>query len=398
MAPAQPLVLEVPLDQEKVPGLELFVASDGMLDKSKPANGGLRLWTYDTKEAAVEEAARLASGMSLKHQMYNTGFSGGKLVCRMPKERMEELANDKKTILDQTGAALNTLEGFVYTGCDVNMSIPDMEYLRRQTPYVLASLDARGKQWEMDANIATASGVVGGVCGALDAYGGVEGKKVLVHGTGQVGAFVAQKLASLGALVYTYDINSARADIPGIVANQSALPEREFLIQQADILVPCSCSNIVDEELAHELRCDVLAGASNLPFRTVEARKIVESRGIVFVPECITSAGAIILDSVEMYDNEAYLDAEPGDIYAFVGERVRVKSTEFAQRQLEHYRDSLELAQEIATSDEQPRVGTLFALWKDQSSAPVTRFVGAAGPSRAVAGQTRQITTSSKHN
>ena len=110
------------------------------------------------------------------------------------------------------------------------------------------------------------------------------------------------------------------------------------------------------------------------------------------------SAGAIILDSVEMYDNEAYLDAEPGDIYAFVGERVRVKSTEFAQRQLEHYRDSLELAQEIATSDEQPRVGTLFALWKDQSSAPVTRFVGAAGPSRAVAGQTRQITTSSKHN
>ena len=74
---AQPLVQQIPIDNS----LELFVASDGNATVERPANGGLRLWSYENRSDAIEEAARLATGMAHKHGMYNTGFSGGKLVC-----------------------------------------------------------------------------------------------------------------------------------------------------------------------------------------------------------------------------------------------------------------------------------------------------------------------------
>lgn len=219
--------------------------------------------------------------------------------------------------------------------------------------------------------MATAYGVVGGVSGAMEAYGGVAGKRVLVHGTGQVGACVAKELASLGALVQTYDILPERADVEGIVENQSHLPERDFLTQECDVLVPCSCSNIVDTELAMELKCQVLAGASNLPFRNAEARHIIEGVEMMFVPESITSAGAIILDSVEMYDNASYLEAEPAEVYHFVAEIVRLKAVEFVKKQLDNYQDSLQVAKSVSSPDGVPRLGTLFSDWRAaQNVAP----------------------------
>ena len=125
---------------------------DGDATQARPANGGLRLWTYETEGAAVTEVERLASGMGAKHRMYNTGFSGGKLVCRAPcgSTLAEAVETKKGDILDAVAHALNSLDGSVYTGCDMNMSIPDMATLHKQTPYVLASLGGDDK---MDAEV-----------------------------------------------------------------------------------------------------------------------------------------------------------------------------------------------------------------------------------------------------
>ena len=56
-----PLVLEQIVHSGDVP-LQLFIAMDGDATQTRPANGGLRLWSYETEGAAVEEAERLASG------------------------------------------------------------------------------------------------------------------------------------------------------------------------------------------------------------------------------------------------------------------------------------------------------------------------------------------------
>jgi hypothetical protein len=83
MLTKSPLVLEAKVASAEgdVP-LQLFIAMDGDATPARPANGGLRLWNYETEADAIEEVERLASGMAAKHNMYNTGFSGGKLVCR----------------------------------------------------------------------------------------------------------------------------------------------------------------------------------------------------------------------------------------------------------------------------------------------------------------------------
>jgi leucine dehydrogenase len=84
---------------------------DGDATADRPANGGLRLWSYDTEGDAVEEVERLANGMGAKHRMYNTGFSGGKLVCRAPcPATLKAAIEDKKgDILKSAAKALNSL-------------------------------------------------------------------------------------------------------------------------------------------------------------------------------------------------------------------------------------------------------------------------------------------------
>lgn len=61
-----------------------------------------------------------------------------------------------------------------------------------------------------------------------------------------------------------------------------------------------------------------IVGASNLPFASAVTQKVAEvDHQIRFVPEGITSAGAVIVDSVEQFDTEAFKNAQPDELYAF---------------------------------------------------------------------------------
>jgi glycine/D-amino acid oxidase-like deaminating enzyme len=229
-------------------------------------------------------------------------------------------------ILASVAEALNALEGSVYTGCDMNMGIPDMEKLHKETPYVLASL---GGDEKMDANEATAWGVIGSVHGALEARGGVKGKTILVHGTGQVGSTTARVLAEAGADVCTFDLFSERADIVGCT-NLSHLSTEEFLKRECDMLIPCSVANLINDENVQDLGCQMIVSAANLPFATKSVRATAEvEKKIMFWPESICSAGAIILDSVEMYSNQEYCAAKPSEMYQFVAGLTEKKAIKY---------------------------------------------------------------------
>ena len=45
----------------------LIIAGATSLSPDRPGNGGLRLWNYQSKEAADQEAHNLAVGMEVKH-------------------------------------------------------------------------------------------------------------------------------------------------------------------------------------------------------------------------------------------------------------------------------------------------------------------------------------------
>lgn len=62
-------VLEAPVSQD---GVQMFIAfdTDSFCNTERPGNGGIRLLNYKSTKHAVDDAVRLAKGMTRKHDMF----------------------------------------------------------------------------------------------------------------------------------------------------------------------------------------------------------------------------------------------------------------------------------------------------------------------------------------
>ena len=125
--------------------LSVFVVAENT-DAERPANGGLRLLSYDSDATCKADGHRLASLMTNKHSLYGTGFAGGKVVARAANP-----AAVKDELINVTAELLESLGGAMITGCDLNTSLEDMERLTALTPHVLAAVGS-----PVDASSATA--------------------------------------------------------------------------------------------------------------------------------------------------------------------------------------------------------------------------------------------------
>ncbi|KAG8461387.1 hypothetical protein KFE25_010574 [Diacronema lutheri] len=291
----------------------VFVGISGAATLDVPGNGGLRLWSYPSLDAARAEVRALADGMARKHAAYGTGFAGAKLVCAASKDVATFTASDKHALLDSVAWVLDQLRGQVYTGCDLNISVHDMAGLAERSPYVLAALP----NLDICPNATTAHGVVGAVSATFD--GNVRGRTFLVHGCGAVGSVVATELRDAGARVLALDMDASRSRIRGV---EQLAPDARWWEIECDAVVPCSSSYLVDVPIAASLRARALVGATNLLFSEPAALETVVRRGIIFVPESVSSAGAVIGDSIEHHDARAFTTAQPDELYAFVRRAV----------------------------------------------------------------------------
>jgi leucine dehydrogenase len=345
-------VIENPqiLAKEVAPGVQLMIGATGELSKLRPGNGGFRIWKYPSESEAAAEAVALAQGMEVKHMAYNTGCAGAKVVCNIGEER--ELKDiDKQKLLDELNDMLVSLNGAMYTGCDMNSTLEDMEYLSQKSPYILAAI---GND-TVDPNVATASGVVGALIavlrpelaqlddGKLCNFNGatncknvagevsqlLNGKTLLVHGSGAVGSVVAAEAVAMGAKVYTIDSVATRAEIPGCENITLSSKAEAWWTLPVDAIVPCSASGLISKKMVQEMRCSSIVGASNLPFQNAAAQREAEGKkGITFIPEGVTSAGAVIVDSVEQFDQPGFAQAKPDELYAFCRQNVFEKTNE----------------------------------------------------------------------
>lgn len=203
--------------------------------------------------------------------------------------------------MQDTAKALHALEGSMYTGCDLNTCDIDMDYLTEATgeKYVLA-----GRNSKVDTNVATASSVIGSILGVVDAMNDNGEKKAdisnltfTVQGCGKVGSTVAKELVRLGAkCVQTCDLYPKAANIPGCT------PTSDWESTSCDFLVPCANSLAITVDVAKNFPQGIkyCVGATNSPFASAEAKAIFNDRGVMHIPESISSAGAILADSVEV--------------------------------------------------------------------------------------------------
>eukprot|EP00960_Hanusia_phi_P047203 758295-Hanusia_phi.AAC.1 len=366
-------------------GVNLMVGAAAEITRDRPGNGGFRLWVYSDAETAEREAVGLAQGMEVKHATYNTGFAGAKVVCDASGANESVLKVNKNELMKATAALLHELNGTMYTGCDLNTTTNDMEALSRECPYVLAAVANES----VNPNNATAYGVLGAIESVLEDF---KGKTAVVHGCGSVGGTVARELVRAGVRVYTVDAIAAKADIPGAtnISKGTSNYVEEFWKLKVDALVPCSISGLISMEVAQNLGCKAIVGATNLPFRSIEVQELVEGSGIVFVPEGVSSAGAVIVDSIEHFDLKAFKEAQPIDIYEFCRHVVLEKTTELlltaGLRDIVASRATKFISEEYGAPENHDGlkmpIGRTFRFWAQGRGSVISP--GAAGTRRAL--------------
>jgi len=153
-----------------------------------PSLGGTRLWNYNNEMEALTDVLRLSRGMTYKSSVAGLNLGGGKAVIIGDASKIKTEA-----LLRRFGKFVNSLGGKYITAEDVAMSSRDMEIIKMETDYVSGLPENMGGSG--DPSPVTAYGVyVSMKASAKEAYGGdgLNGKKILVQGIGNVGMHMVE--------------------------------------------------------------------------------------------------------------------------------------------------------------------------------------------------------------
>ena len=292
--------------------LSVFIVAENKTDYH-PANGGLRLLNYENDMECLQDGFRLANLMKSKHNLYSTGFSGGKVVARA-----SNISSVKEKLIYVTSQLLENLDGRMITGCDLNTDINDMEKLYELTPHVLAAVNS-----QVDASTATAMGVIGAFeafqkCISFDLPNGV-----LVHGCGSVGSKVAAELIKRDIKTFVVDIDIKKTDIKGAISLGN---DQNWYRKSFDVILPCSISGLINTNISQFLlKTKAIISAANAPFINDLIPKKLKNSNVNIIPDPLVNAGAVIADSIEKYAPTKWDKTIPQKVYDFVQNEVRKK-------------------------------------------------------------------------
>lgn len=262
-----------------------------------PAAGGCRMWQYETGEAHLTDALRLAQGMSFKNAMAGLELGGGKAVI------WGDPRQDKSPELFRAfGRAVESLQGKYYTAEDVGIDVADIEIAATETDYV-AGLHSSGAAASGDPSPITALGVFRGIieCAkrAFDTDD-LNGKKIAVQGVGSVGGDVARHVAQAGADVWISDIsqddlNKVQADTGAKIVHPDEIYDLDI-----DIFSPNALGAIVNEGTLDRLNAKVIAGGANNQLVVPEMGEFLRRKGILYAPDYVINGGGIINVAAEI--------------------------------------------------------------------------------------------------
>ena len=242
-----------------------------------PATGGVRRWCYESEDAAVADAMRLAEGMTCKNALAGLPFGGGKSV----------ILSDGKPVtraqLRVFGRWLDQLGGEYVAAEDVGMTVAHMTEVRQETAFVTGIGAHPGPK--------TARGVFVGIEAALQ--GQVTGTRIAVQGLGAVGMALVKLLLAAGARVLVADLDQAKVQRAMALGAEFAGVE-EVLLSEVDVLAPCALGAVITSERARRLRAKVVAGSANNQLAEPLAGNILHQRGIRYAPDYVVNAGGII--------------------------------------------------------------------------------------------------------
>jgi len=231
-----------------------------------PALGGARMWPYQSEEAAILDALRLARAMTYKSSAAGLNLGGGKTVI------IGDTAQDKSTGLFRSlGRFIESLNGRYIATEDLGTSISDMQHIRAETTYVTGLPLAWGSSG--DPSPMTSFGIYHGMKACAKAIFGsdsLQGRTVAIQGFGKVGSHLARHLRYEGAHMLVADIDKG------------------------------ALGGIINGQTISRLKCRIVAGGANNQLGEEKHGDSLQQKGILYAPDFIINAGGVINISVEL--------------------------------------------------------------------------------------------------
>jgi glutamate dehydrogenase (NAD(P)+) len=280
--------------------------------------------------------------MTYKCAIVNVPFGGAKGGVRIAAHKYS--VDELERITRRFTFELNT-KNFIGPGIDV--PAPDFGTGPREMAWIADTYVTLNPQ-EIDAmGCVTAKPVgQGGIRGRVEATGrgvyyglreacsvaedmraagltpGLEGKRVVVQGLGNVGYHAAKFLSEdggaviVGAVEYEGAISKPDGiDVEALMAHRREtgsilgfpgavdLPEREAGLElECDILVPAALENAITMENAPRIQARIIAEAANGPTSSEASQHLFE-RGVLVIPDAYINAGGVTVSYFEWLKN-----------------------------------------------------------------------------------------------
>lgn len=306
-----------------------------------PCKGGIRFAT----NVNLDEVMALAALMTYKCAIVNVPFGGAKGGITIDPKKYS--AYDLEKITRRYTAEL-IKKNFIGPGIDV--PAPDYGTGEREMSWILDTYGSM-RPGEIDAlGCVTGKPVTqGGVRGRREATGlgvfygirevckmqdlmdriglttGVEGKRVVVQGLGNVGYHSAKFFEEAGAII------TGLAEFEGAIYNEKGLnvdevfqhrsktksilnfPGATNLVNSADalelecdILIPAALENVINGENAGRVKAKIIGEAANGPL-TPEADDIFVKKNVLVIPDMYLNAGGVTVSYFEWLKNLSHV-------------------------------------------------------------------------------------------
>jgi leucine dehydrogenase len=249
----------------EVGGVVAFVALHAVL--AGRSFGGIRIRKYASEADALDDALALSRAMSRKVVLAGLRGGGGKSVILEP-----ESGADRAACVRALGLFIEELGGRYCCGPDMGFTRADDDALRSATQYVACE----------GMSAATAQGVLTAmrhVAGPLE--------RVAIQGLGAVGQPLAEILSDSSVDVVACDVRP--------VAEFESVPLTDIYDVECDVFSPCAGGGVLNATTIPRLRCRVVCGGANNPMATDADVIRLHERGIQYVPDIISNAGATVV-------------------------------------------------------------------------------------------------------
>jgi len=288
-----------------------------------PCKGGIRYH----EGVNLGEVSALAALMTFKTAVAGLPLGGAKGGIRVDPRPLSRTEAQRLT-------RRYTVEIINFIGPESDIPAPDMgtnsqtmawimDTYSQMKGYAIPSV-VTGKPIEVGGSRgrkeATGRGVAYTIAQAVEylKLGSLEGKTVAIQGFGNVGMFAARKLERMGCkIVAVSDVTGGIHSPDGLdighvrkyvgirkvlegYPRAEAITNEELLTLDVDILVPAALGGVIDDKIAGQLKCRILAEGANGPV-TAEGNEVLRNRQdeIFVIPDVLANAGGVTVSYFE---------------------------------------------------------------------------------------------------